>query len=206
MIADIDRPRGAEMRFFAAIFIGLVLLICAGLVAQRMSDGPMGPLPGGKLRSGPLVTERDVDWSAATDGKIDVQTGSSLEVELQLVNPPSSRTTGVMLHEGELYIPCDLGYIWNRFSGNTRYILNAIYLVKRWHHDAERDGRVVIRLNGKRYERQAVRVKDPEMISALKAQINETLALMDLPEELGPIPTEEPNDIWFFRIDPRPAG
>lgn len=193
------------MRFVGIFFVVLILLAGGGLIAQRMSDGPMGPIPGGKLRSGPLVTEANVDWSAATDGKIDVQTGESLEVELQLVNPPSSRTTGVMLHEGKLYIPCDLGYIWNRFSGNTRYILNAIYLVKRWHHDVERDGRVVIRLDGKRYERQAVRVTDPEMVAALKAKINEGLTLLDLPEELGPIPTEEPNDIWFFRLDPRPT-
>jgi len=193
------------MRIVGTLFVVLILLAGGVLFAQRMSDGPMGPISGGKLRSGTLVTERDVDWSAATGGKIDTQTDSSLEIELQLVNPPSSRTTGAMLHEGELYIPCDLGYIWNRFSGNTRYILNAIYLVKRWHHDVERDGRVVLRIDGKRYERQAVRVTDPEMIATLKAQINETLALMDLPEELGPIPTEEPNDIWFFRIDPRPA-
>ncbi len=39
------------------------LLIAAVLIGQRVSDGPMGPLSGGRLRAGDLVVESDVDWS-----------------------------------------------------------------------------------------------------------------------------------------------
>lgn len=70
-----------------------ILLIGTGPVAQRMSDGPTGPIPGGLLRTGTLVSEPDVDWSFA-NGQM---------IELQLVEPLGSRTTGVMVHEGQLY-------------------------------------------------------------------------------------------------------
>ncbi len=122
----------------AAKIAGLViiLLIGTGLVAQRMSDGPTGPIPGGLLRTGTLVSEPDVDWSFA-NGQM---------IELQLVEPQGSRTTGVMVHEGQLYVPCDLGFMWGRFSGRTRWMLHLIYVFKRWHEDAQRDGRVVLRI------------------------------------------------------------
>lgn len=79
----------------------IVLLIGTGLVAQRMSDGPTGPIPGGRLRAGTLVSEPGVDWSFANDGR---------SIELQLVEPLGSRTTGSVVHEGQLFVPCDLGF------------------------------------------------------------------------------------------------
>ncbi len=172
-----------------------ILLIGTGLVAQRMSDGPTGPIPGGLLRTGTLVSEPDVDWSFA-NGQM---------IELQLVEPLGSRTTGVMVPEGQLYVPCDLGFMWGRFSGRTRWMLHLIYVFKRWHEDAQRDGRVVLRIAGKRYERQAVRVTDLELLATLRLQLEEMAEQWVSPAPLGEAPTDGPKDIWFFRMDPRPA-
>ena len=65
----------------------IVLLIVTGLIAQRMSDGPTGPIPGGLLRTGTLVTEPDVDWSIVLGDKGSCVQGSacpSMEpIELQ---------------------------------------------------------------------------------------------------------------------------
>src|SRR5882672_8339557 len=91
----------------SAIGVALVIVSLIGtvLVAQRIADGPIGPLGGGPLRAGTLVTDPNVDWSFLDGGK---------EVELQLVEPPRSRITGSLVYDGQLYIPCDLGFFWRR--------------------------------------------------------------------------------------------
>lgn len=189
------KSKSSWLKVLAKVFgIVLILLIVSGLIAQRMSDGPTQFIPGGKLRSGVLVTEPDIDWSL-----IDVTF-----VELQLVKPMGSRTTGTMLYEGQLYIPCDLGFMWRRFSGAQSMILHGIWIFKRWHKDALIDGRVVLRIDGKRYERQAVKVTDPVLLDALRLQLEEQAV-----EYFGgPLPDAQtnPEDIWFFRMDPRPAS
>lgn len=174
------------------------LIFAAVLVAMlggcTLLDGPTGPFPGGRLRKGPLVSEPVPDWSFAR--------GESME--LQLVEPPRSRTAGVMVLDGQLYVSCDLGFIWRRIPAPTRWFAALIYQVKHWHEDALRDGRVVVRIAGKRYERQAVRVTDPRVIASLSAMF-EQWAERTFSSPLGEVPTDGPNDIWFFRLDPRPA-
>ena len=146
------------------------------------------------MRAGPLVSDPDVDLSFATG-----------MVELQLVEPLGSRTTGVMVHEGQLYVPCDLGFIWRRVPAPAGWMLNLIYRFKHWHEDVLLDGRVVLRIEGKRYERQAVRVTDPELLAALRSEIEKGAAEY-FSSPLGEPPADEPNDVWFFRIDPRPTA
>jgi len=195
------------LRWLGIALVALVaLLIGAMLIAQRVSDGPIGPVPGGPLRAGSLVSETDIDWSIALGDKGSCVRGECAPmepIELQLVEPLGSRTTGIMVHEAQLYVPCDLGFMWGRFSGGQRWILHLIYIFKRWHEDAVRDGRVVLRIAGKRYERQAVRVTDPELLATLRLQLEEMARQWVSPEPLGEAPTEGPNDIWFFRMDPR---
>ncbi len=89
------------MKATGIVLLVLIGLIGAGLIAQRLSDGPRGPIPGGELRTGTLVSEPVTDWSFA----------SGQEIELQLVEPLGSRITGAMLHQGQLYVPCDLGFM-----------------------------------------------------------------------------------------------
>lgn len=191
------------MRFLGYTLLVLAGLVAAGIYALRFTDGPVPPFQGGELTSGPLVTDAEVDWVAATGGEIERQIEAPLLIELQLVEPLGSRQTGVMLFEGELYVPCDLGFSWNRFKDRRRTILHFVHLLKRWHLDAEKDGRVILRVNGKRYERQAVRVKDPEVDAALRAQLIKMVEKWSTPEEYGSEIPDPPNDIWFFRMDPR---
>ncbi len=176
--------------------ITLAVLIGAALVGQRMSDGPIGPIPGGPLREGPLVTDRDVDWTFA-DGK---------PMELQLVEPPRSRIVGALVHDGQLFAMCDLGFIWARFTGIGNLRGRVIYSFKRWHEDASRDGRVVLRIQGKRYERQAVRVTDPDLLAALRGRVEAIIRFAVRPNPPPAAPTEGPREIWFFRMEPRPAA
>lgn len=175
--------------------ITIAILVVVGLVAQRMSDGPTQFIPGGELRSGTLISEPNIDWSL-------IEIESSF-IELQLVEPMGSRITGFMTYEGQLYVPCDLGFMWRRFSGTQRWILHLIWVFKRWHKDALIDGRVVLRIDGKRYERQAVIVTDPALLATLRLQLEK----MAVGFVGGPLPDvkTKPEDIWFFRMDPRNA-
>lgn len=200
--AQPNKKRGWLGRAAKALGVLILLLIGAGLVAQRLSDGPLNDIiPGGPLRAGALVSEADIDWAAVLD-----DAGGIAIVELQLVEPASSRWVGVMEHDGQLYVPCDLGFMWGRFSGSQRRVLHLIYIFKRWHEDAQRDGRAVLRIDGKRYQRQAVRVTDPELLAALRLQLEGMARQMVAPDPLADAPTEGPRDIWFFRMDPRAAS
>jgi hypothetical protein len=163
------------MRVFRWIGIAIAavvgLLACLALAA-RFSDGPIAILPGGALESGELVSETGIDWGFATDIR---------EIEFQLLDPPRSRVVWIIVHEGELYIPC--GFIdvpgW-----------------KQWPHEAEKDGRSVLRIDGKRYERNAERVTDPALVAELMRLAAEKYGYGD-PDSAGD------GGVWFFRMEPR---
>ena len=203
---DIDGKR--RWLGYTGRVVGVLVLALIGsvFVAQRLSDGPLNEMiPGGPLRAGLLAGPNESLIEALGDrGSCPDGVCAALDpIELELVGPGTSRYTGIMVRDGQIYIPCDLGFMWGRFDGRQRTVLHLIYLFKHWHEDALRDGRVVIRLDGKRYEGEAVRVTDPAVVAGLKTQIEEMGRQWVAPAKLAPAPTEGPNDIWFFRIDPR---
>ncbi|HTO53165.1 MAG TPA: hypothetical protein VMR50_07240 [Myxococcota bacterium] len=190
------------MKILRRLLVGLVVLvllaIVAVLVAQRFSDGPIGPISGGPLRQGELVTDPNVDWSKVLEpGKT---------IELELVSTGQSRTTGAFVRDGQLYVPCDLGYLAHKLpSAGMRATLAVISLVKHWNEDAVKDGRVVLRIAGKRYERQAVRVTDPELLSSMRENMEkEAERIFAAQGGLLKAPGD-PEKLWIFRMDPRGA-
>jgi hypothetical protein len=120
--------------------------------------------------------EAPEDWSFATDVE---------EVELQLLEPPRSRITWIVVHEGRPYIPC--GFL-------------DVPFWKQWPHEAVRDGRALLRLDGRLYPLMAERVTD----TALHAELSRLAAAKyrfggDLPPD--------PEQVWYFRLSPRaPQG
>jgi hypothetical protein len=158
------------IRRIAVVLVGLIAAVAFVALAARFMDGPLGPFPGGPLRAGRLVTDAEIDWAPLAEVR---------EVELQLVSPPRSRTTWLLVHDGAAYVPCGLP--------NVR-------LLKQWPHEAMEDGRVVLRIDDTRYERHAVRVEDPRLFSALVARMAEKYGAW---EDAGP------DAVWFFRLDPR---
>ncbi len=180
---------------YAGIFLGAVIVVVAVavLVAQRVSDGPIAFLQGGPFQTGELVDEPVTDWSF----------GVGRPMAFELVGHGTSRTAGYIMHDGVAYMTCDLGYMWNRLDrGYQKWLLNLIYVFKRWHKDAVEDGRALLRIDGKLYKTQFVRVEDPELNQILRDKL-EVLAREYFARDLGPPPTDPPNDIWFFRMDPR---
>jgi hypothetical protein len=162
------------LRWLGWILLALGVLGAALAGGARFRDGPLGPFPGGPLEAGELVREPVLDWRFAAEIP---------EIELQLVDPPRSRTTWVLVREDQLYVGC-------AWPGS---------FVKQWPEQALRDGRVVLRIAGRRYERQAVRVTDPE--------VHAELSKLAARKYGGEAPAQpDPDGLWFFRMDPRPGG
>lgn len=172
-----------------AIIVALVLTV---LVVQRVSDGPIEPLQGGPFKTGELVEEPVEDWSF----------GALANTQFELVGYGTSRRAGYIMLDGKAYMTCDLGFMWSRFDGFQKVVLNLIYVFKTWHLNALEDGRALVRIDGKIYKAQFVKVEDPELQARLKARI-ETIAT-EMFGDLGPVPLDGPNDMWFFRMDARP--
>ena len=183
------------VRVILFVLLALLILIGGILFTVRFADGPVGPMPGGPLTKGPLVTDAVIDWDNILQGQ------SVATIELQLVEPARSRAVGAFAYEGELYVPCDLGFVWRRIPDtSTRALLRLIWTFKQWHKEALKDGRVVIRVEGKRYARQAVLVTDETLKNTFRQRV--LSGAEGFFGELMPIKTD-PEDIWFFRLDPR---
>ena len=148
------------------ILAGAVILS----IVARFSDGPIAAFAGGPLIAGELLTEAVDDWTFVEDGET---------VEFQLEHPARSRTVWIIVHEGQLYIPCGLP----NFKA-----------FKQWPHEAMQDGRSIVRIDGKRYPLQAVRMQDPDLFDIIVSKIAKKYTS---PGEAGP------DDLWIFRMDPR---
>jgi hypothetical protein len=180
---------------YIAICLALVIVVATVgiLITQRFSDGPIEFLQGGPFKTGELVQAPVTDWSF----------GVGKTSEFELVGFGTSRVAGYIMHDGIAYMTCDLGFMWNRFEGRQRLILNLIYVFKHWHEDAVEDGRALLRIDGKIYKADFVKVEDPELNAILRAELENLAREYVAPAELGPPPTDQPNDVWFFRMDPR---
>jgi hypothetical protein len=157
------------LKWIGLVTLAIALLAVCVVFAARFADGPLGPVPGGPM-SGERVGEPVRDWGFVVEHDT---------VELQ-VNPPAPRsiTTWIVGYEGQPYLPSGFG------------------ARKTWTAQLVADGRAVLRVDGKLYERQAVRVTDEALLEELRAVL---IAKYDMDPEgnfSGP-------ETWFFRLEPR---
>ena len=170
------------MKMIIKILLGLVLVIVVGIgvlmVVARSSDGPLAIVAGGPFSSGELYSGPEPSWSEL----VDIAT-----VEFQSLDPARSRTTWIAVHDGRIFIPC--GYMtttWGR-------------IWKQWHIEAERDGRVILRANGKLYNRNLVRIKAGPEIEPILAELGRKYG------DGSPFPVEAVTSdyLWIFEMTPR---
>lgn len=171
------------MRFlkWVAGSIGVVVLALGGLVfAARFHDGPLAILPGGPLEAGELYRGPEPDWTFARDVP---------EMELQLALPPRSRTVWLEVVDGKLYV----------VSGYMNSALGRLW--KKWPAQAEKDGRALVRIDGKRYERQLRRILDDRpALEEIAAEVTRKYGAA-LKADMAAT-----GDAWFFALEPRSAG
>ena len=170
------------MKLFAKIVLGLALaiaaVVAAVLIGARFADGPLEIIAGGPFTSGELQSGPPADWSFVRD--IDT-------IEFQSLEPPRSRTVWVLAHEGRMFIPC--GYMnstWGR-------------IWKQWPIEAERDGRIITRIDGKLYHQNLVRIQEGPLIEPLLAELSRKYAGGQ------PIPMQAVTSgaLWLFELTPR---
>lgn len=168
------------MRVFKVLLkaIGIVvLLVLLLVVGPRFADGPLAIIPGGPLEAGELVTGPEPDWTFARD---------IMEMEFQLVEPPQSRTIWLQVHDKKLYA----------VSGYMNSALGKIW--KQWPARALKDGRAVIRIDGRRYERRLVRILDDRaVLEGIAVEVNRKYGA-SLKADMA-----ASGDAWFFAMEPR---
>ena len=163
------------------IVVGCLLLIpvTAVLTAaakQRFADGSNRVFSGGPLVSGELHAGPEPDWSFTDD----VQT-----IDLQLLDPPRSRRIWIQAHDDKIYV----------FSGFMSTAVGRLW--KRWPVQAESDGRAVLRIDGRRYERQLVRIESGPALEGITRSIRDKYTY-DVSRA-----TVEAGDTWVFEAAPR---
>ncbi len=159
------------LRWLFRIVVGLVVLLVLLFLGARLHDGPIGPIPGGPLAAGEMASEPVADWSFATDVG---------EVELQLASQQRSRTTWILVFDKKAYVPCNLGFP----PGKT------------WYTEAAKDGRSILRIEGKRYPVTLTKLDDAvtqKMESAVRAEVTRKY----------PNPPSGEGGVWLFEVTSR---
>lgn len=118
----------------AAIAAVVVILLFMDTFGGYLLDGPLGPIPGGRL-SGPTNPDKHPDWSNVE---------KVIQIEIRPSKPWSLNVWAVDV-DGELYSPSAQG------------------ARRRWPPVALADPRVRVRTNGQIYERTIEHVTDPEL-------------------------------------------
>jgi hypothetical protein len=168
------------LKWVAGLIAVVVLLVGALVLGARFADGPIAIIPGGPLEAGELVTGPEPDFTFARDIP---------EMELALVDPPQSRTIWLQVHDKKLYV----------VSGYMNSAVGKLW--KQWPDQALQDGRAVVRIDGKRYERQLVRILDDQVVlEAIAAEVDRKYGAA-LSAEMA-----ASGDAWFFALEPRASS
>jgi hypothetical protein len=167
------RWAGILVTITAAVFVVVTLV-------ASFSDGPIGPIAGGPFTSGVAFTGEDPDWEVLAEVS---------HVELQILEPPRSRTTNIVVYAGRAYIPCGIVKV-------GPFVLLGQAFWKRWPSDVRTDPRVIVRSGDALYSARVTRVADPELHKQLAAALSAKyqLNLTDPPD---------PANAWFYRIEAR---
>ena len=146
------------IKSFFAVVIKLIILValCTALFlyGMKFADGPWEVVQGGPFTTGELVNEAP-NWSFVKDKDT---------VEFQLLEPVSSRTTWIMEHDDRIFIPS--GYMLTNYGK----------IWKQWPIHAEKDGRAILRVDGKLYERNLVRIKNDPILPSVLAELSRKYA------------------------------
>ncbi len=156
------------LKILGGILGALILLVGAVFVLARFHDGPIAMIPGGPLEAGELVREPVRDWGFASDVE---------EIELQLADDDTSRTTWILVSGGHAFIPCSLSFPPG----------------KNWHLRADENGEAIVRIEGRRYPVTLERVTRPGIEKELGPIVE---------SKYGRVPSGE-DGVWFFELNSR---
>lgn len=163
------------------IVVACLLLIPFAAVStaamkQRFADGPNRVFSGGPLVAGEIHTGAEPSWSFVN---------TIPTIEMQLLDPPTSRRIWTVEHEGKIYV-------WSGYMGSM-----VGRLWKRWPVQAQRNGRAIMRINGTRYERNLIRIQAGDELDGI------TTAITDKYPSQTTRAMVEQGGVWLFEAAPR---
>lgn len=167
------------MNFLKGLLAFIAILVISAalfLLYMKSHDGPIEIFSGGPFQSGTLVTGPEPDWNKIKE----------LETfQIQLLDPPRSRTTWLAVHEGRLFT----------LSGHMKSPIGKIW--KKWPHQAAVDGSALLRIGDKIYERQLVRVPaDSDLAMPILKELNRKYHMST---EIEYVRNE---NTWLFELAP----
>lgn len=184
VVCEAEVERGLNL--LKQILFGLCILILAAITAigtaalkARSSDGPTHVFSGGPLTSGPLISGPEPDWQF---------TDQIESIELQLFDPRTSRRVWVTHYDGKIYV----------FSGGRDTFLGRLWYT--WPLHAAEDGRAIVRIDGKRYRRQLLRVRSGQELDGITAALRKKYDVGGTRQEV------EDGVLWVFELAPRIEG
>ena len=164
------------LKVIACVLILIVVLVAGVLTAARFNDGPVGVIAGGPFTTGNLHSGDEPDWSFVRDIG---------EVQFQSIDPERSRTSWIVEVDGRVFIP----------SGYMTTFWGKIW--KQWPHEAEKDGRVLLRIDGTIYERHLDRIREGEILEPILAELGRKYLGGDVPME-----AITSGYLWIFEASP----
>ena len=162
--------------FVLSLILIPVTAVSTAAVKQRLSDGSNFVFSGVPLVEGELYSGPEPDWSFVDDIPL---------IELQLINPPTTRTIWTAENEGKLYV-------WSGYMGTT-----VGRMWKQWPLQAEADGRAIVRINGVRYERNLRRIQSGPDLEGIAAAITNKYPSRTTAASI------ESGSVWLFEAEPR---
>jgi hypothetical protein len=152
-----------------------VVLPWVALASILFLGCPLGPFSGGHL-GGEVQTGPVTDWSFVADVE-----NCQLETNPEA---PHSINCWCAGYQGNVYVPSSM-------------ILGPTDPTEReWVQNVQRDPAVRLRVDGRVYERKAVRVDDD-------AEYDAVLAALEEKYELDPNEREDEREIWLYRLEAR---
>jgi len=165
---------------FLKWLLGFIAVVAAAmsvfLIYMKSHDGPIEIFSGGAFQTGELVRS-EPDWEKIKD--LDT-------LQLQLLEPPRSRTTWLAVHNDRLftlsaYMNSPVGKIW-----------------KKWPHQAVKDGRGLLRIGDNIYERELIRIPaDSKLVLPILEELDRKYHIGKNVEFVNN------GNTWLFEIAPR---
>lgn len=153
-----------------------IAAVATAAVKQRFADGPNRVFSGGPLEAGELHRGPEPDWAFVNE----IPT-----IEMELEASGTSRRIWIASYEDRLYV----------WSGYMDSFVGQIW--KQWPVQAERDGRAILRIDGRRYARQLRRIETGPELDGIAATISAKYPSQTSRE------TIESGNVWLFEAAPR---
>ncbi len=164
------------LKWFLILIGTVVVTILLFFGYMRFHDGPMEIIAGGPFTSGELYTGEEPDWTFVKDRPT---------VEFQLFEPETSRTIWIAVNDNKLYL----------ISGYMKTGYGKIW--KQWPHYAEKNNKALLRIDGKIYERQLIRLTAEDFNEGIAAEFNRKYNSGLGREAIAS------NSAWLYELAPR---